>query len=101
MLLRGPYWKGLATCRAPGRSHTPTGASFGNFEEFLQKRPKDQPYVFWIGNYEAHEAHRGFSSKLRREMGTDPFEIAGQGVGHRQSDVLVGGKVRAPHFRSR
>lgn len=37
-----------------------------NFQEFLEERPKDAPFVFWFG---AHEAHRSFEQDSGAKSG--------------------------------
>jgi arylsulfatase A-like enzyme len=83
LLERAGYWVGLTGKGwGPGdfrtlakRTRNPAGPSFdqtttkppttginkndyaANFEQFLQKRPADQPFCFWLG---LHEPHRGY-----------------------------------------
>ena len=42
---------------AGGRSERPAGASYRSFDAFLEARPDDAPFCFWLG---AHDPHRGY-----------------------------------------
>ncbi len=39
------------------RSRNPAGPKFANFEQFLAKRQKDQPFLFWQGSTKPHEPY--------------------------------------------
>lgn len=42
----------------------------GNFEEFLQRKPKDRPFCFWMGFREAHrDFERGSGLRLGKKLG--------------------------------
>ncbi len=45
---------------------------FKSFKEFFQAKPKDQPFCFWLGSYDAHRAYK-LNSGL--EAGMDPSEV--------------------------
>ncbi len=72
--LTGKGW-GPGDFKTGGRTRNPAGPSFdkltqqvpatgigkndypGNFEAFLQQRPADQPFCFWMGFHEPHRAY--------------------------------------------
>lgn len=75
--------------KASGRDRNPAGTLFtgrvvespaeisrtdyaGNFEDFLAKRPDDQPFFFWLGT---HEPHRRFKKGIGKENGMDPSKV--------------------------
>ena len=41
----------------------------GNFQDFLNQVPKDQPFCFWLGTYEPHRSYQPGAGKL---TGKDP-----------------------------
>lgn len=43
-----------------------------NFEQFLTKKPKDQPFCFWFG---ALEPHRRYSKGIGQRAGKDPSKV--------------------------
>jgi len=55
-----------------GRKKRPAGPGFNSFDQFLKRRPDDQPFCFWFG---AKDAHRPYSAALRKKMGIDPSEV--------------------------
>jgi N-sulfoglucosamine sulfohydrolase len=60
---------------APGKFESPlnpAGKVFKSFKEFFQAKPKDQPFCFWLGSYDAHRAYK-LNSGL--EAGMDPSEV--------------------------
>jgi len=44
----------------------------GNFEAFLTKLPKQQPFCFWLGT---HEPHRGYKKGSGAAAGRDPGKV--------------------------
>jgi len=91
ILQKNQYFVGLtakgagpANFKEAGWPHNPAGPSFdaakltgidkamssndyaGNFQAFLQARPKDQPFCFWYG---ASEPHRGYVKGSGRKSG--------------------------------
>lgn len=77
--------------RAGGRTENPAGPRFvgkrlrkkpfrfatnvdyaGNFETFLNKKPNDTPFCFWLGTYESHRAYEEGSG---RRAGKDPKKV--------------------------
>jgi N-sulfoglucosamine sulfohydrolase len=48
----GPGWE-----KEGGYTHNPAGENFKNFDDFLQKRPKDQPFCYWFGSSDPHRAY--------------------------------------------
>lgn len=40
-----------------GRDVNPAGPKYGNFAEFLERRPEGAPFCFWFGS---HDPHRGY-----------------------------------------
>ena len=43
-----------------------------NFESFLQQRPKDKPFCFWMG---FHEPHRAYERDSGVRLGKNPAEV--------------------------
>lgn len=41
----------------------------GNFQDFVEQVPKDQPFCFWLGTYEPHRGYQAGTGKL---TGKDP-----------------------------
>jgi len=39
------------------RSRNPAGPQFASFEQFLARREKDQPFLFWFGSAKPHEPY--------------------------------------------
>lgn len=50
----------------------PAGDKFKNFDAFLESRPKDKPFCFWLG---AYDPHRGYKLNSGRESGMDLSKI--------------------------
>lgn len=89
--LTGKGW-GPGDYKSTGFEHNPAGREFqsrtltppltgisnrdyaGNFEAFLEQRPKDKPFCFWLGT---HEPHRAFE------------EGAGRRAGRKLADVVL------------
>ncbi|MCA9145576.1 MAG: sulfatase [Planctomycetales bacterium] len=84
----GKGW-GPGNWKISGRTRNPAGNDFSakkmespegisnndyaaNFVEFLQQRPKGQPFSFWYG---ATEPHRTFKKGIGREHGLDPAQV--------------------------
>ena len=44
----------------------------GAFEDFLNERPKDQPFCFWLGT---SEPHRGYAKGAGARSGKDPDKV--------------------------
>jgi arylsulfatase A-like enzyme len=40
-----------------GRTRNPAGPQFKNFDEFIERRPKGQPYCFWFGSHDPHRPY--------------------------------------------
>ena len=40
-----------------GRTRNPAGPHFESFEEFLEKRPREQPFCFWFGSQDPHRPY--------------------------------------------
>ena len=75
---------------AGGRTKNPAGAEFrrrrlqtpppgisnkdyaSNFSDFLDQRPDDAPFCFWLGT---HEPHRGYAQGAGRAAGKDPKKV--------------------------
>ena len=73
-----------------GRTENPAGAAFqtlklqppfkairntdyaGNFEDFLSKKPGDEPFCFWLGT---SEPHRGYELGAGKRTGKDPGKV--------------------------
>jgi uncharacterized sulfatase len=81
---------GPANFKGAGWAHNPAGPSFdehkvdkgklavhaddyaANFDDFLSKRPKEQPFFFWFGS---HEPHRGYTPGSGAAAGKDPSKV--------------------------
>lgn len=73
-----------------GRTRNPAGSEFSrrflantqrgisnkdyakNFEDFLEQRPEDKPFCFWLGT---HEPHRGYKKGAGISSGKDPKQV--------------------------
>ena len=40
-----------------GRARNPAGAQFKSFDAFLEQRPKDRPFSFWLGSSDPHRPY--------------------------------------------
>jgi len=58
--LAGHAWKNLKL--TPPTKSIANDDYAGNFEEFINERPKDQPFCFWYGGREPHRAYEFASS---------------------------------------
>ncbi len=52
-----------------GRTRNPAGDNFAGFPEFLQKRPSEQPFCFWLGS---RDPHRPYDLGSGARSGKDP-----------------------------
>lgn len=50
----------------------PAGDRFANFDAFLKKWPREQPFCFWLG---ASDPHRGYKLNSGKESGMDLSKI--------------------------
>ncbi len=70
----GLHGKGWAPGNSDGWPHNPAGPNFRGknyteaFRGFLEARPNDQPFLFWLGAHEAHSSqmnmHRGIGAEF-------------------------------------
>jgi hypothetical protein len=72
------YWRkswGPGDLKAGGYTDThPAGKNYNEgFEQFLDSKPKDSPFCFWLG---ASDPHRGYKEGSGRESGMDLSKIA-------------------------
>ncbi|WP_422350983.1 sulfatase [Flagellimonas sp.] len=60
-----------------------------NFDEFLSKKPKDKPFYFWYGSYEAHREFEEGSGAKAGKRGEDAY-LPGFLPDHKpvQTDIL-------------
>lgn len=79
MLKRAGYhighWRkawGPGDWRALGRTADPAGPTFKSFPAFLEARPKDQPFCFWLG---ASDPHRPYQWQSGSKSGIDIQKI--------------------------
>ncbi len=72
----GKGW-GPGKVEAGGRTRNPAGPAFGSFAEFLDARPSDAPFCFWLGSRRPHRpytAGRGVREGLDAErVAVPPF----------------------------
>src|SRR5262249_1017937 len=40
-----------------GRERNPAGPQFEDFDDFIERRPKDRPFVFWFGSNDPHRPY--------------------------------------------
>ena len=52
----GKAW-GPGRLQEGGRSQQPPGPGFKNFDVFMDKKPKDQPFCFWFGCVDPHRPY--------------------------------------------
>ncbi len=71
------HWR---KCWGPGKlepggyiDKNPGGPKFPGFEEFLNQRPKDKPFCFWLGS---SDPHRGYEKGSGKESGMNLSKIA-------------------------
>ena len=87
--LTGKGW-GPGDYKSTGFTHNPAGHEFQryttkppysgisnrdyarNFEDFLEKRPKDAPFCFWLGT---HEPHRAYEEGSGERAGRNPADV--------------------------
>ena len=50
----------------------PAGNRYENFRKFLQSKPQDQPFCFWLGGI---DAHRPYELNSGPESGMDPSKV--------------------------
>ena len=66
------HWRkcwGPGDLKAGGYTDTyPGGPNYEGFDDFMQNRPEDQPFCFWLG---AWDPHRGYKLNSGRESGID------------------------------
>lgn len=55
-----------------GRSRNPAGNPFRHFDEFLEGRPKGQPFCFWFGS---HDPHRPYDEGSWQPAGLNPDRV--------------------------
>ena len=85
----GKAW-GPGNWKTSGRDRNPAGPAFsdrknksapsgvsktdysGNFDLFLEQRPKSKPFSFWFGS---HEPHRSFGKGVGIKNGMDPDKV--------------------------
>jgi arylsulfatase A-like enzyme len=67
----GKGW-GPGDYAAGGRTEPPSGPAFDSFAAFLDERPDDRPFAYWLG---PSDPHRPYDASLREEMGVDPAEV--------------------------
>jgi len=65
--------KGYGPGSDKGRQHNAAGASFKSFNAFLDARPKDKPFCFWLGS---HFPHRPYRSGSGVKSGIDPAKVS-------------------------
>jgi N-sulfoglucosamine sulfohydrolase len=73
--LTGHTSKGWAPGRLEpgGRTKNPAGDKHDSFADFLQERPPEQPFCFWLGST---DPHRPYKLDSGRESGKDPSRVA-------------------------
>jgi uncharacterized sulfatase len=59
--------------RPGGRTRNPAGPGFRSFRAFLEKRPADKPFCFWLGSIDPHRPYKAGSGIA---SGIDPAKIA-------------------------
>jgi len=67
----GKGW-GPGDYAAGGRTEPPSGPAFDSFAAFLEERPDDRPFAYWLG---PSDPHRPYDASLRAEMGVDPAAV--------------------------
>jgi N-sulfoglucosamine sulfohydrolase len=50
----------------------PAGTHFKSFEAFYKAKPKEKPFCFWLGSY---DAHRGYKKDSGLNSGMDPENV--------------------------
>lgn len=68
----GMTGKGYAPARSPGWKHNPAGQNYEDFEAFLSKRPKGEPFCYWFGS---HHPHRPYEPGCGIKSGMDPAKV--------------------------
>ena len=56
-----------------GRERNPAGPKFASFEAFLQQKPPEKPFCFWLGS---RDPHRAYVPRSGIKSGIDPARIA-------------------------
>lgn len=64
--------KGYGPGTNQGRPHNAAGPGFKSFKEFLEVRPKDQPFCFWFGSSNPHRPYKAGSGE---KAGLDPGKV--------------------------
>lgn len=66
------HWRkcwGPGKLEAGGYTDTdPGGPEFNGFKDFMDQRPENQPFCFWLGSW---DPHRGYQANSGRESGMD------------------------------
>ena len=57
-----------------GRKRNPAGPRYGNFKQFMQKRPDGRPFCFWLGSHDPHRPYKR-GSGADSGMNLDDIEI--------------------------
>ena len=60
--------------RALGREDPPAGPRFKNFKTFLDKRPGDQPFCFWLGSSDPHRPYK-LGSGVKNGINPDDIDV--------------------------
>lgn len=71
----GYMHKGWAPGPLGNRVQNPAGPKYNNFDEFIRKRPKETPFCFWFGSWDAHRGYvkdSGINSGMKPENVTVP-----------------------------
>lgn len=69
------HWRkawGPGDWKALGRKQNPAGRTYKSFDAFLEARPEDAPFCFWLG---AFDPHRGYKWQSGAESGIDTAAI--------------------------
>jgi uncharacterized sulfatase len=68
----GKGW-GPGDFRPGGRTRNPAGPGFRSFRAFLEQRPADKPFCFWLGSVDPHRPYKAGSGNA---SGIDPKMVA-------------------------
>ncbi len=84
----GKAW-GPGRLEPGGRNRNPTGPKFKSFADFLENRPSDRPFSFWLGSSHPHRAYpldSGLKSGKKIEDVRVPYHLPDHPVV--RSDIL-------------